>query len=173
MRNRRKRLVRGRSISVRSLTKIELAVGAAQYPERDYWRPVTRGDCERFSRPCPFVACKFNLYLTVSPDTGSIKFNFPDIEPDEMGESCVLDVADSGGETLERVGEHMNIVRERVRQIENDALSRLHLPILRAIVAEDMSRDLAEMPEERRCAQRRMVSDVLADYVPETAEVQP
>jgi Sigma-70, region 4 len=36
-----------------------------------------------------------------------------------MEETCSLDVADRGGETLEAVGAYLNITRERVRQLEN------------------------------------------------------
>jgi hypothetical protein len=84
-------------------------------------RPIRRGDCGDGLRPCPFVSCRFHLYLDVSPGTGSIKLNFPDLEVWELEESCVLDVADRGGKTLEQVGDYMNVTRERVRQIETSA----------------------------------------------------
>lgn len=87
--------------------------------------PRTRGECEGGCRPCPYVRCKFNLYLDVNATTGSVKVNFPDVEVWEMGESCVLDVADRGGITLEDVGAIMNVTRERIRQIEVLALARL------------------------------------------------
>jgi len=70
------------------------------------------------------VACKYNLYLDVSYG-GSVKLNFPDIEPDQMEFSCALDVADSGDSTLEFVGFVLNVTRERARQIEIDALPKL------------------------------------------------
>lgn len=59
------------------------------------------------------------------PDTGSIKFNFPDLEPDEMKDSCALDVAEEHGITLEDTGAVMNVTRERVRQIEEATLQKL------------------------------------------------
>ena len=89
------------------------------------WRPVRRSDCEHGVRPCPYVSCKYNLYLDVTA-CGNIKLNFPDIEPGEMTESCVLDVADRNGATLEEVGVYLNMVRERVRQIQRDALEKLY-----------------------------------------------
>ena len=89
------------------------------------WRPRTRSDCEHSVRPCPFISCKYNLYLDVAK-TGNIKLNFPDIEPSEMKESCVLDVADAGGLTLERTADCLNMVRERVWQIQRDALLKLY-----------------------------------------------
>lgn len=88
-------------------------------------RPRTRDDCKEGPRPCPWVSCKFNLYLEVSARTGAIKMNFPDLEPWEMVESCALDVAGRGGETLQRVGELTNLTRERVRQVEVLSLAKL------------------------------------------------
>jgi DNA-directed RNA polymerase sigma subunit (sigma70/sigma32) len=63
----------------------------------------------------------------VSPYTGTIKINFPDIEVWEMRVSCALDIADHGGMRLEDVGELMNVTRERARQIEIQALAKLEL----------------------------------------------
>jgi hypothetical protein len=79
-------------------------------------RPATRADCGE-QRPCPYVGCKYNLYLDVTPN-GNLKVNFPDLAPEDMKVSCVLDVADVGGVTLEDTGERLNMTRERVRQIE-------------------------------------------------------
>lgn len=99
-------------------------------------RPRTRHDCGAVPRPCPYVACRFNLYLDVTP-TGGIKLNFPDLEPGDMPPtgSCALDVADRGEHTLEEVGELLNVTRERMRQLENEALvaieGTVHLPVLR------------------------------------------
>ncbi len=63
--------------------------------------------------------------LDVSLRNGSIKLHFPDIEPWELEETCALDVADRGGETLERVGELANVTRERIRQLEIVSLAKL------------------------------------------------
>lgn len=90
-------------------------------------RPRTRGECPE-TRPCPWVSCKYHLYLDVRPRFGRIKLTFPDLEPWEMPETCALDVADraSGeGTTLQEVGKFLNITRERVRQIEESALGKL------------------------------------------------
>jgi Sigma-70, region 4 len=124
-RSRRKREVRARTISVKRMTKRELEIGRLLYPESDYWRPRTRSECAGGPRPCPFVSCKYHLYIDVSPRTGAIKLNFPDLEVWEMGESCALDVADRGGTTLEDVGAIMNLTRERIRQVEVKALAKL------------------------------------------------
>ena len=116
---------RARTISIRRLSKTELNRGREQFPEVDYWRPETRGDCAEMERPCPFVACKYHLYIDVHPVRGSIKVNFPDVEVWEMTDTCALDIADRGGITLEEVGVIMNLTRERVRQLETQGLARL------------------------------------------------
>jgi len=124
-RSRRKRDVRARTISVKRMTKRELEIGRLLYPETGYFKPRTREECVDGPRPCPYVSCKHHLYIDVSPRTGAIKLNFPDIEVWDMGESCALDVADRGGTTLEDVGAIMNLTRERIRQVEVKALAKL------------------------------------------------
>lgn len=137
-RSRRKRAVRARTISVKRMTKRELELGRLLYPETDYWKPRHREDCQAMAegpdmpdtregaeRPCPFVSCKHHLYLDVSPRTGAIKLNFPDLEVWDMKETCALDIADRGGTTLEDVGAIMNLTRERIRQVEVRALAKL------------------------------------------------
>ena len=76
-------------------------------------------------RPCLYVSCRHHLYLDVNPQTGSVKFNFPDKEVWELGESCALDVAERGGSTLEEVAQIMNLTRERIRQIEIKGLQKI------------------------------------------------
>lgn len=88
-------------------------------------RPKTRADCVNSPRPCVFVSCKYNLYLDVNPETGSIKLNFPDKELFDLEYTCALDVAEKGGITLEEVGEIMNLTRERIRQVETRGLEKV------------------------------------------------
>ncbi len=134
VRSRRKREVAGRTIAVNRITKRERTVERELEAQRERFlpvahlrRPATRAGCEAVERPCPFVSCRYHLYLDVHPRTGAIKLNFPDLEPDQLPElgSCVLDVAEREGSTLEHVAEVMNITRERVRQIETKAFRRL------------------------------------------------
>jgi len=139
---RRKRPVRARTIPIKKMTKEQIRLGQILYPEVDYDRPLTWADCENGERPCPFVSCKYHLYLDVNPETGSIKLNFPDIEVWEMTETCALDVAERGGVTLEEVGEIMNLTRERIRQLEMSGLSKLHL------VDDERGADLRGFAEE-------------------------
>lgn len=127
----RKPRVRARTISIKRLSKRELEMGRLLYPpsiQAQATRPRTRLDCLQgpgAQRPCPWVTCKHHLYLEVDGRTGSIKLNFPDLEVGELTESCALDIADRGGWTLEDVAHALNLTRERVRQIEDRALTRL------------------------------------------------
>lgn len=124
-RRKRRSRARARTISIRRLSKAELNRGKELYPEMDYWRPSTRGECVDMERPCPFVSCKYHLYIDVHPVRGSIKVNFPDLEVWEMTDTCALDIAERGGITLEDVGAIMNLTRERVRQLETAGLTKL------------------------------------------------
>lgn len=95
--------------------------------------PRTRAECKDGPRPCPWVRCKFNLYLDADESKdGKIKLNFPGTFPWDMPPtaSCALDVVDEeGGEelALEEVGMRVNLTRERVRQIEL-AFRKLMMP---------------------------------------------
>jgi hypothetical protein len=121
------RRARSRSIRIARATPREarLALEQAETLESEIGRPRTRSECADGPRPCPHVSCRHHLYLDVNPSTGTIKLNFPDLEVWELAISCALDVADLGGTAIELVSELMNVTRERVRQIEMQALSRL------------------------------------------------
>lgn len=126
-RRRRRTRPRSKTIAMKRLTREELRLGAAMYPPVDIPRPSTRAECREEMRPCPWVACKHHLYLDINPETGSIKINFPDLEPWELQHTCALDVAERGGITLEEVGEIMNLTRERIRQVEVRGLLKLKM----------------------------------------------
>jgi hypothetical protein len=102
-----------------------LAVERALELEAEIDRPHKREQCKEAPRPCPHVSCRHHLYLDVNPHTGTIKLNFPDLEVWELGASCALDVADLGGTAIEQVSELLNVTRERIRQIEAQALQKL------------------------------------------------
>lgn len=87
-------------------------------------RPKTRADCVYGPRPCPFVGCRHHLYLEATK-AGSILINHPDIEPNEMTVSCSLDLADDGPLSLGQVGAVLNVVRERVRQVQDASLVKI------------------------------------------------
>lgn len=95
-------------------------------PEHSGWRPRVRADCATFPRPCPFVGCKFHLFLEVG-QAGSIKYNFgEDITVlKDMNDTCALDVAERGGVQLATVGDCLNVTRERVRQQAEVCMNKL------------------------------------------------
>lgn len=115
--------------------KLESFMSSREYAEIVAGRPKTRGDCKDGPRPCPWLSCTQHLYLDVNPATGTIKFNFPDHDLDDLRATCALDVADDGTHTLEQVGEYTNLTRERVRQVEVRGLFALRG------VAKDPDRD--------------------------------
>jgi hypothetical protein len=117
---------RSKTIAMKRVTRAELQMGALLYPPvEDVERPRTRAECSQEARPCPWVSCKHHLYLDINPETGSIKINFPDLEPWEMKHTCSLDVADAGALTLEEIGFITNLTRERIRQVEVRGLLKL------------------------------------------------
>lgn len=124
-------LPRAVSVSVKKSRPNILDVRDSEATIEQFDRPRTRGDCEpggpHAMRPCPFVSCKHHLYLDVSIDTGTLKLNFPDLQPWELQKSCALDIADESGHTLEEVGAIMRLTRERARQIEVKALVKMKL----------------------------------------------
>jgi hypothetical protein len=124
-RSRRKRAVRARTISIKQMVKNDAERAKERWKELEAARPKTRAECVDGPRPCPHVSCRHHLYLDVSPRTGAIKLNFPDLEVWEMAVSCALDVAETGAVTLEDAGSILNLTRERIRQLEIKALGRL------------------------------------------------
>lgn len=132
LRSRRKRLVRGKVLSASRATKRDRklaaqAEAAAEQsdPVAHIRLPLTRAECLDGQRPCPFVSCKWHLFLDVNPRNGAMKLNYPDLEVEQLEKSCALDIADHGGETLEEVAALTNVTRERIRQIEVRAFERL------------------------------------------------
>lgn len=117
---------RSKTIAMKRMTRAELHAGALMYPPvLDIDRPQTRAECKNEARPCPWVACKHHLYLDINPETGSIKINFPELEPWELEHTCALDVAERGALTLEEIGLITNLTRERIRQVEVRGLLKL------------------------------------------------
>lgn len=89
---------------------------------RRHKKPQTRCECANGPRPCPWVSCRYHLFLDVNPVTGSIKFNFPGKEVWELPHTCALDIADEGGMSPEEIGGLLNVCRERIRQLYQQGL---------------------------------------------------
>lgn len=121
-RNRRIHAVRPRTIGVRELAAHRCVV-ALDEPVED--RPHTRAECLRGPRPCPWVGCRYHLYLDVNPRIGSLRLQFPDLEPDEIPASCALDIADRGPIGEDQIAPLLNCTRARVQQVCQQAFDRL------------------------------------------------
>ena len=98
---------------------------APRNPRTRRTRPATRAECLDGPRPCPWVSCRYHLYLDVSADTGALKINFPDTDISELEHSCALDVADDGEMTFEQIGGLLNLTRERIHQMTNQAVGNI------------------------------------------------
>jgi hypothetical protein len=110
--------------------------------ELELARPRLRSQCVDGPRPCPFVACRYHLFLDVTR-AGGLQLTHPGLEPDELVESCALDVADRGGVTLETVGALLQVTRERIRQLQERGLVKLR----RAAARGELER-FEETPEQ-------------------------
>lgn len=122
---------RGRNIKKVGISALERVVRAQRDIDptlgdvhQNFDRPTSRNECRDAPRPCPWVSCRFHLYLDVDEETGSITFNFPLLEVHNMRESCALDFVDrhEGGVILEEVGLAINVTRQNVQQVEKDGL---------------------------------------------------
>ena len=107
--------------------KSHLTIVRSDDRHEGYSRPRFRADCKSVPRPCPWVSCRYNLYLDVSTDTGALSITWKGKEPWEVpaDSSCALDVAERGPMLLEEIGDVLNRTRERVRQNEKRALAKL------------------------------------------------
>ncbi len=118
-------------------------------------RPRMRGDCIDGPRPCPWVGCRYHLYLDVTPG-GGIKFNRPDVAPDElekMTATCALDVADRGEQTYYALPGLMNMTRPGAYKLALAALDKLKQSGEKLREAWDyletvLERDEAEIPDD-------------------------
>ncbi len=61
----------------------------------------------------------------MNPETGTIKINFPEADICDLEHSCALDLADSGELTFEQIGQLLNLTRERIRQMTNQAVGTI------------------------------------------------
>lgn len=89
-----------------------------------YDRPKTRGDCAEGLRPCPFVGCRYHLALETK--AGALRLSAESAaEMEQLEETCSLDVADRGPNTLPEVASLLGVSRQRVSQVEIAALRKL------------------------------------------------
>ena len=115
------------TVALNRLSQPEIAIGRLLYPEKPD-RPKTRNDCRDGCRPCPFVGCFWNMYLTVT-GAGSIRFRFPLLEPWEVPpeKSCLFDIieANPDGVSQYRIEEYFGATRQRAQQVEKMGLTAM------------------------------------------------
>ena len=147
-------LNRGRGRGV----KKRLAILSAAYPEQpgvDYQRPVTRADClpggANEARPCPFVSCKWHLYLDVAESNGSITYRHPGEEVGDHPETCALDIADDGPQSHDTIAQLRGITHNAINIMEKGAIARL----ARKPIVATLAQEAAESSTEHRGADRR------------------
>jgi hypothetical protein len=83
---------------------------------------ITGGTCRKLPGPCPHAACRFNL-TSERRDNRGAKPAEPHLPV--VSQPCALDAAELGGLTLEEIAARLSLPRERVRQIELGALTKL------------------------------------------------
>ena len=86
-----------------------------------------KADCP--TGPCPWVACRENLFVTIRPSGKAVKYNFPGKDIDEVGETCALRVAkktELSGEPLpfRKLAKYTNETYARAEQINGQAMRK-------------------------------------------------
>lgn len=115
---------------LKRMAREERADGYEPRRTSDDERPLTRADCRNGIRPCPFVGCRHHLLVDVNELGHIIGPLGLDIETlTQAADSCALDLAErhseTGGMTLEQVGDTFGLTRERIRQLEAEAFDKL------------------------------------------------
>lgn len=95
----------------------------------DIIRPKTYDDCLAVGwgtkeNPCPFFSCKNNLFLDVNDD-GEIKFIHKKKDFDQIPETCLNRAIENGPLDFKQISELIGVVRERARQIKNEAKEKI------------------------------------------------
>jgi hypothetical protein len=94
-------------------------------------RPRTRSECKDGPRPCPWFSCRHHLGLDLAGLNGNPRLTWPELDIDELPETCALDVADRDEHNLAQIARLLNLSRERVRQIEEAGLQHLNQALQR------------------------------------------
>lgn len=110
----------------RVLNKKTLENNRLDAPSHREKRPTMRSECPPF-RPCPYVACRYHLFLDPTDSNDGIRMNFRGLDPMELPFSCALDVIDEypEGMTFEQMCTFFGLTRERTRQILGSAMEKL------------------------------------------------
>jgi hypothetical protein len=113
---RRPALVTIQGDPARHRTHLREVAADPEHPEHTHRSlPLTRGECPT-ERPCQYLSCRHHMAVD-DGDDGLRVYELAEDAP-----SCSLDVAADGEHTLEEIAQMLGITRERVRQIETQAL---------------------------------------------------
>lgn len=85
------------------------------HPRVNLYR-ITKGACRVMGPTCDIATCRFN--------TIEIRHGGAHKEQDRSV-TCALALAEEGGVTLERIGAALGLTRERIRQLEVRAMSKI------------------------------------------------
>lgn len=98
---------------------------AATLPE-NIRRPTCRSECVQGPRPCPWVSCRYHLFLDVT-EHGSLRMPHGKTADDllAMQQTCSLDVADDGGLPVREISDLFKLSDFGARLILNKALGTL------------------------------------------------
>ncbi|PJF33652.1 MAG: hypothetical protein CUN57_01585, partial [Phototrophicales bacterium] len=113
-------------------------------------RPKNVSQCPKGR--CPYVGCRYHIWMDVNPKNGSITYNFPpEIGPTDILQPCALRFAEQGGRNLEEIGSYFGLTKERIRQIEEQALLRLRdilLTYFSGLTESDIISAIEEMSDQ-------------------------
>ena len=95
----------------------------------DMIRPKTYEDCLEVGwgtkeNPCPFVGCKNHLFLEIN-ELGELKFPHKKKDFDEIDETCLNRAIENGPLDFQQITNLIGVVRERARQIKNEAKEKI------------------------------------------------
>ena len=120
-------------------------------PTANVWQQ-THGACliyRGFMHPCPVEWCRFHVCCGMKDDA------IERLSPDS--DTCVLRMACGSPHTLEEVGQAFAVTRERIRQIEHAALSRVGMGLVRLGVISQADVDAERLAKIRYASRRGKV----------------
>ena len=120
-------------------------------PIENVWL-ATQGSClthRGFLHPCPVEWCRFHVCCGMKDEA------VEKLSPDS--DTCVLRMACGSPHTLEEVGLAFAVTRERIRQIEQTALSRAGMGLVRIGAISQTEIDFEKLSKIRYASRRGKV----------------
>ena len=117
-------------------------------PVENVWQ-LTHGAClthRGFMRFCPVEWCRFHVCCGMRGDAVE--------KLTDDSDTCVLRMACGSPHTLEEVGQAFGVTRERIRQIEQSALSKVGVGLVRIGVVSQSKIDAEKLARIRNSSRR-------------------